>query len=119
PMFSTTGSLDPRQLIGVSNGIVAKKYFPAGTVAGVGPPTGIIDKGAVQSATRSYMLVPLLEAIRGGDALLCPYPVSQLKATGVILPISDVSCEEYVADEVSFWVDTKAGYVPRRISRRV
>lgn len=113
------GKLFQTRAVGVFNGTVANKFFPAG-VSGRGDPVGVIEAEANPKMVRSYLLAPITMTLRGLNPAFNGYPVNELKATGVTLPIEGASCEERSIKTApdglaSFWFDPGKDFILKRI----
>lgn len=117
-----TGELTKgKTCLSVSNGELAKRFFPAGIGTDDKVSGFIARDGRCEQIKESY-LTPLTTFLRGLEPAFAPYPVQKLKKTGRVLLIAGSSCEEYSmglsADlTIAFWFDSQASYTLRRIQK--
>jgi hypothetical protein len=101
------------------DGSIPKRFYPEG-MAGGGEPFGGIESSASQQEIMLFVLTPITMAVRGLNSSMCPYVYSEMKATGVTVPIDGVMCEEHIIESSpgktrSCWLDPKRDYAVRRI----
>jgi hypothetical protein len=86
-----------------------------------GGPQGIIARSAGNEDVKISYLTPLTMTFRGLDPTISPYPVIDLKKSGISLPINGVSCDEYILGRsgqrtLHCWLSPKQDFVIRRMT---
>jgi hypothetical protein len=118
PYWHVNGTLYQKQTISVTNGSLAKKFFPLG-ISSEDNPKGILEKTARQEDGKRPSLMPLTMTFRGLDLAVAPWSFAQMKPSGVVLRIEKADCQEYTislgALVYSFWLDPNQDYVIRRV----
>lgn len=122
PLWSDSdGTLLPTTTLIVTNGDLAKTYFPTG-ISGRTTGRGIIWTDGAGAGLRDQVLTPLNTHFRGLTAGLAPYPVGNLTRTGATLPVGGRTCHEYAAPadpnkSISLFLDEADGFLLRRLRK--
>jgi hypothetical protein len=111
------GILERKSHVGVCDGSIAKTFYADGI--GNDIPTGFILHEARLSDARSVLLTPIMQTFRGLNPVLNGLPLSDLKPSGVKLPIGGAPCQEYAIDDgrtsINYWLDASKDYALRRM----
>jgi hypothetical protein len=122
PAFALpSGAINRRSMVFVFDDTLGKALLPCGA-RGDGNPVGVIERGAADFKVKVIHLMPLTITFRGLSPQFSSFVVSDMKPTGVTLPIEGVKCAEYTItyspNRVErFWLDPSKDYVVKRHQR--
>jgi hypothetical protein len=112
-----------KSCVHVVNTSTGKAYYPNG-IGSDGAPTGVLTGEARLIDIKSPVLTPITVMFRGWSPAISPYPVDDMKSSGIKLPIDGAPCQEYVIDyradelRVSCWFDSTKEWALRRIRKQ-
>ncbi len=117
-----SGRIRNRYSVSVFDGSVSIDFYSHG-IGESSVPRAIIRRNTRLDEVTD-LLVPVTMVFRGLNRNLNFYPLTEMKPSGVVLPINGTPCREHILNNgppevtTSFFLDPGAGWVPLRITRQ-